>query len=117
MDKQQLITELADSYELALSVGTSLVLEENCQNFFRSLLQRKNLAYASLWTITEEAVELTTAFPKIELPSESVDKEFAIALELEKHDELQLYSISGDACKLFSDYNPPRIFCFQHEGY
>ncbi|KAB2952114.1 HAMP domain-containing histidine kinase [Heliorestis acidaminivorans] len=36
-------------YEMALSIGQSLELEKNCDNFLKILLARKNLSYAAVW--------------------------------------------------------------------
>jgi len=40
-------------YELALSVGTSLDLEENCDHFLGTLMARMNLSLASVWFHSE----------------------------------------------------------------
>jgi signal transduction histidine kinase/CheY-like chemotaxis protein len=41
-------------YELALSVGHSLDLRENCERFLATLMARKNLGYAAVWLHTTQ---------------------------------------------------------------
>ena len=45
----QITSELQLFYELALSSGGSLSVEENCRRFVSILLSRKNLGFASVW--------------------------------------------------------------------
>ena len=45
----QITSELQLFYELALSSGGSLSVEENCHRFVSTLLSRKNLGFASVW--------------------------------------------------------------------
>ena len=42
-------SDLFDLYELSLAVGQSLDLKTNCDHFLKTLMARKNLAYASVW--------------------------------------------------------------------
>ena len=44
-------------YELSLSVGQSLDLKTNCDIFLKTLLARKNLAFASVWIKNEYLVD------------------------------------------------------------
>jgi len=43
------VTDLSLLYELSLSIGSSLDLTTNCSVFLKTLLARKNLAFASVW--------------------------------------------------------------------
>ncbi len=48
-DPGQIVREISVLYELALALGQSLDIENTCSRFLRTLLARKNLAYASVW--------------------------------------------------------------------
>ena len=48
-DSRQIISDISVLYELSLAVGQSLDLRTNCEQFIRTLMARKNLAYASVW--------------------------------------------------------------------
>lgn len=48
-ESNQVVSEVAVLYELALSVGQTLDLHENCDRFLKTLMARKDLAYASVW--------------------------------------------------------------------
>ena len=45
----RIVREISILYELSLSIGQSLDVETTCSRFLRTLLARKNLAYASVW--------------------------------------------------------------------
>ena len=55
MKSSEMIDEISLLYELSLSIGTSLDLQDNCDIFIRKLLSRKNLDFASVW-IKESAL-------------------------------------------------------------
>jgi signal transduction histidine kinase/ActR/RegA family two-component response regulator len=48
-DFQRTFADLSGLFELALSVGQSLDLHENCARFLTALLSRKDLGYAAVW--------------------------------------------------------------------
>ncbi|GEM_PF-5650043 len=62
-DISKIMTDLADVYELSLSIGTSLELEKNCQTFYRSLVQRKNLSFIGVWHMVDNTLQLQSSFP------------------------------------------------------
>jgi signal transduction histidine kinase/DNA-binding response OmpR family regulator len=45
----QLSVHLASLFEVSQSIGSSLILEENCEGFFRSLMTRFNVGQCALW--------------------------------------------------------------------
>ncbi len=45
----QAFQDISFLYELALSVGQSLALEESCSLFLKRLMERKNLSYSAVW--------------------------------------------------------------------
>ena len=45
----QVISEISILYELALGAGRTLDLEQNCDRFLKTLMSRKNLAFAAVW--------------------------------------------------------------------
>jgi signal transduction histidine kinase/ActR/RegA family two-component response regulator len=48
----QTFADMCLLFELALSVGQSLDLRENCERFLSTLMARKNLGYAAVWLHT-----------------------------------------------------------------
>jgi PAS domain S-box-containing protein len=53
--KHTVLHDLSLLYELALSVGSSLDLNENCDQFIKKLLSKKNFTFAAVW-ITNHAI-------------------------------------------------------------
>jgi len=53
MTNPEIINDISLLYELSLSVGRSLDIEENSANFITTLMRRKNLTYASFWMKSE----------------------------------------------------------------
>ncbi|QGG48607.1 sensor histidine kinase [Heliorestis convoluta] len=49
MKDDNIFKDLTVLYEMALSIGQSLDLEKNCDNFLKILMARKNLSFASVW--------------------------------------------------------------------
>ncbi len=45
----QLSAHLASLFEVSQSIGSSLILKENCEGFFRSLMTRFNVGQCALW--------------------------------------------------------------------
>jgi len=62
----KIIHDLSVSYELSLLIDNSADLKENCENFLRVLMSRKNLSFAGYWiydVIDEGKLELACAIP------------------------------------------------------
>jgi len=53
-DPSETMAEVALLYELALAVSTSLELDTCCEAFVSTLMERKGLAFASVWLHAEE---------------------------------------------------------------
>jgi diguanylate cyclase (GGDEF)-like protein/PAS domain S-box-containing protein len=54
---RDVLLDLSLLYELTLSVGSSLDLQENCKAFLDALVTRKNLAFASVWVLNASLPE------------------------------------------------------------
>ncbi len=48
-DSGKTIQEISLLYELSLSIGTSIKVRENCIEFLKALMLRKNLGFVSVW--------------------------------------------------------------------
>ncbi|MCK4505106.1 MAG: response regulator [Candidatus Aegiribacteria sp.] len=48
-DSGKTIQEISLLYELSLSIGTSIKVKENCVEFLKTLMLRKNLGFVSVW--------------------------------------------------------------------
>lgn len=69
---QRLVSDLADLYELALSIGSSLNLEQNCSTFFKALIKRRNFRRCSLWESNESNFKRVYTYPS-DVPHNLVD--------------------------------------------
>jgi PAS domain S-box-containing protein len=49
IDSAKVLRDIPLLYELSLAVGNSLDLKTNCDIFLKTMMARKNLAYASVW--------------------------------------------------------------------
>lgn len=54
INNTQIIRDISLLYELSLSVGKSLDLEENCKQFLDVLMARKELSFVSVWIYDRE---------------------------------------------------------------
>lgn len=52
-DSLPLLRSVSELSQLALAIGTSIDLNENCEHFFKHLMSRKNLIAANVWTAQE----------------------------------------------------------------
>ncbi|MGE3163895.1 MAG: ATP-binding protein [Planctomycetota bacterium] len=52
-DRQAMLSQVSQLYELALAIGQSLDLTRNCAGFLERLMARRNLSYAAVWLRTE----------------------------------------------------------------
>jgi len=80
------INDLSLLYELSLSIGTSLDLKENAEKFFKVLVARKNLTFASLWMQKEESksYQRVYAYPDYPLTEKSIPSNHYILKRLKK---------------------------------
>lgn len=76
-ENTKIIQDLSLLYELSLAVGSSLDVTTNSLHFFRTILQRKNLTYASLWLKEpkEEKYAMACSYPEFrsEITSLAID--------------------------------------------
>lgn len=84
----KIIQDLSLLYELALAIGSSLDITENSQQFFRTLVKRKNLAYASLWLRqpASASYQLTYAYPAFRASQRSVPENHPMAEKMRAHE-------------------------------
>ena len=54
MTNSEIINDISLLYELSLSIGKTLELEENAASFIKALMKRKGLAYGGLWIKAEK---------------------------------------------------------------
>lgn len=62
----KILQDITQLYELSLSIGTSVDLEENCRAFFQKLMARRNLSFCGLWLRRDQFSEsLMDIFPEV----------------------------------------------------
>ncbi|MBX2875017.1 MAG: PAS domain S-box protein [Saprospiraceae bacterium] len=83
-DQSKIIQDISLLYELSLSVGNSLDFTENAKSFLNTLMSRKGLAFASVWTQKDEHFELTYGVPRFRVDEEQIDQNHPIPKKLEK---------------------------------
>ncbi len=62
-DNTKIIQDISLLYELSLSVGNSLDIKQNCQEFLNILIARKNLGFASIWIKNQSQINLIYGTP------------------------------------------------------
>lgn len=65
-EKSKIISELAELFELSLSIGTSLDIYKNAESFLSSLAQRKNIIYSSIWRKENDEFSFLYSFPNVQ---------------------------------------------------
>lgn len=79
-----IIRDISFLYELALSVGRTLDLKENCANFVKTIIRRKNLSFASVWLDRKElgqdgnTIELIFAQPEFRIAETAISHQHPI---------------------------------------
>lgn len=79
-----IVRDISFLYELALSIGRTLDLKENCANFVKTIISRKNLSFASVWIDTKElgqgddAIKLIYAEPEFRVSDLAISHQHPI---------------------------------------
>ena len=102
-----IINDISLLYELSLSSGQSINLEENCDKFIKTLMARKNLDFASVWIKNQYLpdkpddgnVSLVYANPKFKIEKTSISIDHPVFSYLKNRDYFS-FSYVNDA---FSD--------------
>ena len=63
MKNTKIFQDISLLYELSLSVGNSLDIKQNCEQFLNILIIRKNLNFASIWIKNDDHLNLTYGTP------------------------------------------------------
>lgn len=101
----EIIQNISLLYELSLSIGRTLVLEENCGHFLSVLMKRTNLSYASVW-IKEALLNYDTqdsgyrrvyTQPTFRIESPYIDERHPICLKLEEEGAFYVQHIDSQA--------------------
>jgi PAS domain S-box-containing protein len=90
--EDEVIQEISLLYELALSIGQSLDLKENCERFLTTLLSRKNIDIASVWLKNEllgyqqpDDFTKVFGFPALQQKQKNIKSDHLIPLKLAEH--------------------------------
>ena len=73
-DNTSIIKDIALLYELSLSIGNSLNMRQNCQQFLNILITRKKLSYASVWLKEDSKIKLIYGTPSNIVDVKSIDQ-------------------------------------------
>ena len=82
------IQNIALLYELSLSIGNSLNMRQNCQQFLNILINRKKLNYASVWIKEESKINLIYEAPSNIVDAKSIDQDHFIWKKIATKDKL-----------------------------
>jgi PAS domain S-box-containing protein len=82
-NKVDIIKDMSLLYELSLAVGESIELKENVAHFLQTLIERKNLSFASIWIHAkhfsdnkqEDYLCLIGGFPKFQLKEKKLSED------------------------------------------
>jgi two-component system sensor kinase FixL len=69
-------------FELSLAIGNSLSLKKNANDFFSILLNKKTIAYITLWQRNDDTLNLLASYPKVKNEDEEIDNSSPICKEL-----------------------------------
>ncbi|MEN0004328.1 MAG: ATP-binding protein [Bacteroidota bacterium] len=90
-EKIEIIKEISVLYELALALGRSNDLKENCKFFLQTLIARKNLTLGAVWlhnevlqTQPQDAYTLVFASPRFRIQDTSLPSDHLILERLER---------------------------------
>ncbi len=92
-DQSKIIQDISLLYELSLSVGSSLDFTENAKSFLNTLISRKGLAFASVWTQNGRQFELKCGIPKFRIGETVIEDSHPIPSKLK---ETPFFSIHCD---------------------
>ncbi len=87
-DNTSIIQDIALLYELSLSIGNSLNMRQNCQQFLNILITRKKLSYASVWLEEETKLNLIYGTPSNMVDVKSIEQDHFIWKKLATNDKL-----------------------------
>ncbi len=95
-DNTSTIQDISLLYELSLSIGNSLNMRENCQQFLNILITRKKLNYASVWLIEGTKINLIYGTPSNVVDQKSIDLDHFIWGQLVNKDKFLVHSDHPD---------------------
>ncbi len=104
-DNTSIIQDISLLYELSLSIGNSLNLRENCQQFLNILIKRKKLSYASVWLIQETNLHLVYGTPSNIVDQKSIELNHFLWKELVKRDKFLISADHPDFKKIIQEKN------------
>ncbi len=73
MKDTKIIQDISLLYELSLSVGNSLDVKQNCEQFLNILIARKNLSFASVWIKDDDHINLVYGTPLNIIEDQTID--------------------------------------------
>lgn len=77
---------LSSLYELSLNMGQSFDIEENAENFLRTLMLQKNLSFAAYYKLeTPESITKVYSIPKTNITKDLLDENFMPSIQEHKY--------------------------------
>lgn len=80
----KMLRDISMVYELSLSIGTALDLNENCSGFLKVLNLQKELAFSSIWIKRDDVFELVEGMPQFRVNQKSIKESHFIIEKLSK---------------------------------
>ena len=110
-DHAEIMDDILLLYELSLSIGKSLDLKTNCDNFLTTLMARKDLGFASVWIKNrylqdmqdDGKVSLIYANPEFQTKETSLSLDHPIFTLLEGKEFLSLSSQDSNFSKVITE--------------
>ena len=111
IDSTKVVRDISLLYELSLAVGNSLDLRKNCEIFLKTLMARKNLAFASVWIRPEylpdseasEGVVLVYANPEFRIKTRQISDDHPLVTYLADRLAFSLSSADSDFSKIVTE--------------
>ncbi len=107
-----LIQDFIILYELALAIGSSMKIIDNCEAFFKILMSRKNLTTASYWIVEpNQEIQMVWAIPKVNYKSSPPHLSSQFIETLQKEQSLIIHPNEPFFDELIQQ-NPEKNGCF-----
>lgn len=92
MKNTKIIQDISLLYELSLSVGDSLDMKQNCEQFLNILIARKNLNFGSIWIKDNDQYKIIYCTPKNIHDKKVIDSSHYILEKLQTRDKFVISS-------------------------
>ena len=111
IDSAKIVRDISLLYELSLAVGNSLDLQQNCEIFLKTLMARKNLAFASVWLkntylpdrAKSDGASLVYANPRSRVREEHLPDDHALMVRVTEQAAFSVTSSDDESAEIVTE--------------